>query len=66
MTIKNFDGKTIICTGTFTKGCGLSVWDRKTDNFYHLCVYEDEEHKPYIEIDEKRYYEKDIYIRPNR
>lgn len=30
----------IIC-GTFKNGCGISIHDTETDNFYHKVVYKD-------------------------
>lgn len=30
----------IIC-GTFKNGCGITIHDTETDNFYHKVVYKD-------------------------
>ncbi len=48
-----------ISSGSFLPGCGVVVWDLKTDNLYHLLVRTDGKGN-YIEIVEKRYYKEDI------
>ena len=50
-----------LLSGTFEKGCGVSIRDIEKDNFYHLIVLEDKEtRKPFIEIANIQYFECDI------
>lgn len=45
-----------IIQGTFAKGNGVIAWDTNTDKIYHLIVIEEQDGKPFIEINEQRYY----------
>lgn len=50
-----------ILSGSFLKGCGVTVKDLQSDNFYHLIVLEDKgSGKMFVEIGNKRYFTEDI------
>ena len=53
-----------ILSGTFEKGCGVTVHHIQSNSFYHLIVCEDKETgKPFIEIKDKRYFKEDIQVK---
>ncbi len=52
-----------ILSGTFEKGCGVTVHHIQSNSFYHLIVCEDKETKnQFIEIKGKRYFKEDIKV----
>lgn len=47
-----------IISGTFQKGCGVSV--EYNGKYYHKIVLEDENRKCFVEIGDKRIYESEV------
>ena len=51
-----------LLSGTFKKGCGVLI-HIQSDKFYHLIVLEDKKtEKPFVEIQNKRYFKEDIEL----
>lgn len=46
-----------IINGTFENGCGITIHDTETDNYYHKVVY-----KNSVEINGKLYYKEDFSL----
>lgn len=50
-----------ILSGSFLKGCGVTVYHQESDNIYHLIVLEDKESgRLFVEIGNKKYFKEDI------
>lgn len=47
-----------IINGTFENGCGITIHDTETDNYYHKVVY-----KNSVEINGKLYYKDDFEMK---
>ena len=50
-----------ITSGSFLEGCGVMVYESKTNSCYHLIVHKEKEtDRLFIEIGDRKYYREDI------
>lgn len=61
MMNKVVSAKIKVLSGSFLKGCGVTVYHRESDSIYHLIVLEDKgSGRLFVEIENKQYFAEDI------